>query len=611
VRSWGSILDARAGKWQAESPQPMELVERKSYVYVVNASTITVQALRTHFSAPHPRAYMMKKRNAGKKYWDEWDGRVHFFNLWKGDPTESTYRLPVGFLPKLLKFLRDEELDFVFEQQIEIAEFEFASHLVGPDGKELVFDETQVAASKALLSKRRVAIELGTGSGKTEIVLNAFQCVRQIYPDVKMLFVVPKLNLLAQTVKRIEERFPGLPKIGWVGEGEFDIDSPLVVGTMQTVSAGEHIVMSKQIKEWLKTIDILAIDEAHHSQSFQGQSLIDICPSKWLWAVSAKVTYVDKKNIVKHMTLEGLFGPPAFQGKSATRTCPTTIIMHRHRSWEGSLGDIRLYNTYVNGLPVKYKLGPKDEWRDAIWRGPDSEGIVDPTLDPDLMKEVKRAGRTFLVPDNTKYGFYQKVKTLDPYGEEIEVWEAIDCESQYTVCWTTHDIGIVVFRPRNEWAIKVAVEARNKKEPFVISYKRSRHPLMLKPLIKEAGLNVRLVNGKLSGPQQLELFEQVKNREIDGIVAAYSIVAEGVDIPNLVHLIKLDGITEEQVLTQQRGRVERVFPGKERGYIHIPYDYQHERLLRNSQAMSGYYKRQNKTGLYLEQKSKVVIREWD
>jgi superfamily II DNA or RNA helicase len=566
----------------------MELIERNSYIYLSGASSVELMAIKGHFSLIDPKYEMMKKRNPGM----EWDGKVRFYSLWKEtDDGNKIYRFRVGHLQKLLKFLNDEELSYTFERKVELDPIPFAQHLMGDDKKPISLDETQIEASKALLASRRAVIELGTGSGKTEIVLNAFRCVQQVYPDVKMLLVVPKLNLLMQTIERIKRRLPGIGKIGQLGEGVFDVKgAAITVGTFQTASAGKHITLAKEIREWLLTVDMLVLDEAHHTRSDQGQDIINTTPSKWLWAVSAKVTFFKKENEVKHLVLESLFGPPAFKGFSAIRTCPTTVVMHRDRRWEGQLSEFHLFNTYVDGMPVMFKASPEGEWFDACYRGPDIDGKVDCELNPDLCKLNPNKKR---VPDKKKFGFYQKV------GDE---WQAVDTDSRYTICMTTHDIGIVNFTPRNKWAVEVAKQCKFKDEPFVISYRRARHPVVLIPKLRKAGLNVVVVDGDLSGPEQLEMFEKVKNREIDGIMATYSIVAEGVDIPNLVHLIKLDGIGEEQVLTQQRGRVQRVFTGKKMGYLHIPYDRQHQKLLRTSMSMSSYFKKHTD--------AKVVIRDW-
>ncbi len=568
----------------------MIILEKRNHLVLRLDNKTQFTALRGHFSVPHPQASLLKKR---KSYLKDWDGKVSFVKLGKQDPSGLTAFLPVGFLPKLLSYLDSEDLPYIFENKVPLSPIPFGQHLTGDDGQPLILDPTQMEAAKALLASRRAVIELGTGSGKTELVINDFMCVREVYPDVKLLFVVPSRNLLTQTVERVRRRLPWLDKVGIIGEGKFEVDSPIVIGTNTTTSAAEHILKSEEIKAYLKTVDILAIDEAHHSRSFQGQKLIDLCPAIWLWAVSAKVTFFDKKHIVTHWTLEGLFGEPAFRGKSAVRTCPTTVMAYTHKSWTDELADLDLYGTYAMGLPVRFKFNPEEtEWQHGTWRGPDVEGKLEYEGNEDLFKEVRRKGRMVHVRDKTKFGIYV---------QQDDGWEKVQPPRDLTVYWNTHDIGIVHFKPRNRWVRDLAVRQAAAGEPFVVSVRRTAHIRKILNSLTRAGLRVEAVSGQLSGAKQLKLFQKVIDRELDGIVAIYSIVAEGVDIPNLIHLIKADGITNEQVLTQQRGRVERVFPGKPMGYIHVPRDVQEPRLMRSSQQITGYYRRLNVKVVYIHE----------
>ena len=100
-----------------------------------------------------------------------------------------------------------------------------------------------------------------------------------------------------------------------------------------------------------------------------------------------------------------------------------------------------------------------------------------------------------------------------------------------------------------------------------------------------------MVSGESSGREQTESIQKLAKGEVMGIVAVYSTMSEGVDVPILVHLLKLDGIASEQVLTQQLGRVRRKHDNKEMGYLHIPSDEYYAYLKKKSAYMAQYYQR--------------------
>jgi excinuclease UvrABC helicase subunit UvrB len=184
-----------------------------------------------------------------------------------------------------------------------------------------------------------------------------------------------------------------------------------------------------------------------------------------------------------------------------------------------------------------------------------------------------------MIPDESKYGPYIRV------GSE---WEQIVSPFDF-LRLDRHVVAQVGFSPRNEWALELAQDFAARKQPFLVTVQRLHHLRMLCTMLKRAGLHVRTCHGSQDDVKRSKSLEALRNGEIDGIVAIYNTVSEGTDIPNLVHLIKLDGITEEQVLTQQLGRVQRRCAGKKAGYMHIPVDLQAPSLASHAMAMRGYY----------------------
>lgn len=555
----------------------MIVVEKKSSLLLHFDNTVQQRAVCKEFSTEHRQAERIKKL---KPWLKDWDGRINFCKPAQHDRT--LYKLPIGFKPKLLKFLEEEGVAFEFKSKIDLDPTPFGQYLYDiAKNQPITLDQVQEDACSALLGGRRRVIELGTASGKTEIVINAFECVRKVYPDVVMCFIVPKLNLLSQTRERILNRIRDIKKVGIIGDGEFDVEgAQIVVATAASACGADHLVNSEALKVWLSTVNILALDEAHHSASDQWKKIIELCNPLWLWAVSAKVTFHDRKNQLRHMTLEGMFGEPVYKGRSEKRTCPVTVKFYYHDSWDGVLFEKGFKTRFVMGLKASFRLVPGGSWYEGMWRGPDMEGELSVDDDPDLFI-LNKAGK--LVPDKTKFGIYMK--------SDDDKWEKVDPPSGYVVYGNVHDMGIMEFLPRNKWACDMAKDFAKRKEPFIISVNRRRHANKINNMLAKMGINVTKVTGKMAGIKQNEVMGKLRTGEIAGIVAVYSIISEGVDIPNLLHLIKLDGIAEEQVLTQQVGRCQRVFEGKTMGYIHIPRDTQEKHLDRTCGKMVGHFTR--------------------
>lgn len=124
-----------------------------------------------------------------------------------------------------------------------------------------------------------------------------------------------------------------------------------------------------------------------------------------------------------------------------------------------------------------------------------------------------------------------------------------------------------------------------------MSVRRSRQISKFRNLFAKhyPDLKVGFVDGNLSGKKQLETFEMLERGELDGVVSQYVISAEGLDVPSLLHFIKLDNLSSEQVLEQQKGRVERLAAGKMCGYIHVPSMPQHESLDKAFLKIKRYY----------------------
>lgn len=121
------------------------------------------------------------------------------------------------------------------------------------NGKEL--RDYQVDAVDVFLRKKVGMLEMGTGSGKTEVVI---ECIRRL--GYKTLFLVDKIELLRQSKKRIEDSL-GI-EVGIIGAGEDNIKD-VTVATIQTISKriGNY-------KEFLSNVRFVIFDECHKVASY-------------------------------------------------------------------------------------------------------------------------------------------------------------------------------------------------------------------------------------------------------------------------------------------------------------------------------------------------------
>lgn len=518
----------------------------------------------------HPRLRQMQRRNPRLANWDGIIKHMH-----PVDDSEVEFTVAAGLMPRLLDHMKGFTCEYEQDEQ-QVSDIPFAQHL-----HEAELDSQQMEACQALLANKRCSLEFKTGSGKTEIVANAIQCAHQAGHCQRVLFIVPRLNLLYSTAERLQHRCQC--EIGLVGDGHFDTGHLITVATPNTAAGGEHLLFSAQIREWLRTIDLLVLDEAHHATSDLWTKIIEQCTGiTRLWAVSGKITFWRKDKILEQLALESIFGPPVLRGESAQRSCPVIVVCHRYAEWCGTLDHEGLLADLVDGIPCIYR-DAAGRWQTGYRRCLDEKGQVPGWM----LKKVITGGKTRWERDTSMYGIYASMNSR----------ERLDLDSEDVVYFNRYDVGIVANEKRNAWAIRVAVAASTLREPFMITVKRRKHLQRLTRLCKEAGLNIGEIGGHLTGRAQKKVLDELAAGNIVGLVAIASTVSEGTDLPMLQHLIKCDGYWDEQTLEQQKGRVQRVwerpeghpFAAKTRGVVHHPYDHQLKALGKISGKINGYF----------------------
>lgn len=138
-----------------------------------------------------------------------------------------------------------------------------------------------------------------------------------------------------------------------------------------------------------------------------------------------------------------------------------------------------------------------------------------------------------------------------------------------------YSAGVVKADQRNGMAARVAKTLKDEGKSGLTLVRQINHGKILVERMRQAGVDAKFIQASVKPEQRDEWVAQMKEGEIDHIVAVSSIMGEGVDIPWLPALINATGSkgggSKEtgadhdigRVTTQFLGRGLRCYPGKE------------------------------------------------
>jgi len=223
----------------------IEIIEKNIY----SRLSQNVPELNALLSAYVPGYYFMKSYKIG-----HFDGKVHFYN-----PIYKTF--PTGLMNDVLKYFEEKGIeysivdqrkksDLVNQESIDIDKLEL-------EGIQL--RDYQKESLNAILKKGRGVIKAATNSGKTEIGI----ALCKILSPLNCLWLTHTKELLFQTADRFKERTG--ESVALTYGGEVDFSKRIIIALIQTLSKRLNV---SYVKDFLKKkIDILIIDEVHHSDS--------------------------------------------------------------------------------------------------------------------------------------------------------------------------------------------------------------------------------------------------------------------------------------------------------------------------------------------------------
>lgn len=145
-------------------------------------------------------------------------------------------------------------------------------------------------------------LHVATGGGKTEVAAAIIKALK----DRRCLFLVHTKQLLRQARERLALRFGTIEEhIGMIGDGRFE-PKHVTVATVQSLSRVRGDAKKRVVAKYLKTIDLLVLDECHHGSAKSFFRLLQRIDAPWRYGMSGTpFGLADGKGLM----VEAAFGP--------------------------------------------------------------------------------------------------------------------------------------------------------------------------------------------------------------------------------------------------------------------------------------------------------------
>lgn len=202
------------------------------------------------------------KKKSGKNTF----GTERYFKL--VEETENEIIIPRGFIGKLLRFCKEQNLEFDFQDNRKLKEeipYSFNATLRNHQKKVI---ET--------ISKKYFGVIVAPpGSGKTIMGLKIIADKKQ-----SSLIVVHRKQLLEQWQERVQA-FLAIPKheIGIIGQGKVKIGKQITIATIQS--------LPKQIEQLQNQFGTILVDECHHIPAETFRNTIEKLNTFYLYGLTA------------------------------------------------------------------------------------------------------------------------------------------------------------------------------------------------------------------------------------------------------------------------------------------------------------------------------------
>lgn len=226
-----------------------------------------------------------------------WDGRRHMF--YKDGCT-----FPKGLMPRVKTLLREAGYK-IMKTHDERKRVHGSIDLsrVKPDMLSgITLRPDQLRVIRAALTNGCGLLHVATGGGKTE----CGAAIAKVLVEKRMLFLVHTKQLLKQARERVALRLGTIEEhIGVIGDGRFE-PKHITIATVQSITRAASAAHKKIISDYLKTIEVLILDETHHASAKSFYRLLQRIDAPWRFGMSGTpFGLADGKGLM----VEGAFGP--------------------------------------------------------------------------------------------------------------------------------------------------------------------------------------------------------------------------------------------------------------------------------------------------------------
>jgi superfamily II DNA or RNA helicase len=253
---------------------------------VLRLNRVAIPALMSNFIKDELNfinsEYFIKKK-AGKNTF----GIEQYFKFI--EETNTSVSIPKGFTGRLLRFCRENKIEFGFEdlrKKQAAVSFQFNA----------ILREHQIIAVEAAAKKDIGVIVAPPGTGKTIIGLKIITDKQQ-----PSLIIVHRKTLMDQWAERIEA-FLGIPQheIGKIGQGKSKIGKSITIATIQSFS---KILENPESTKILDIFGTVIVDECHRIPAETYRKSISRLNSYYLYGLTATPfrKYNDGKLIFIHL----------------------------------------------------------------------------------------------------------------------------------------------------------------------------------------------------------------------------------------------------------------------------------------------------------------------
>ena len=248
-----------------------------------------VQAPSDSFRRTLDRAFAIEIQNrqfaAQYSTWAKYDGRKHFYST-------KTDAIPTGLLHILDKQLKNSGYEPIYvdkrvKPQLTISKVDLENPILGEGSHKIQLRDYQIEAINIALQNSRGIINMAVRSGKTEIMASICENIQPTKEcKGRVCILYNNVQLLRQTANRIEQYLG--EKVGMIFGGSWTEERITCVGVQKFYKdfTSKNKMVKERAKKFLKSMDILLVDECHRLQAKTWYTIAANCPAYYRYGFS-------------------------------------------------------------------------------------------------------------------------------------------------------------------------------------------------------------------------------------------------------------------------------------------------------------------------------------